>query len=200
MPVLATFDPVGSTATLVVERFRQNGMEPTRATAIALLGAVMSDTVILNSPTTTERDHAAVEYLERVLALDATQFGREMFESTSDVSEVDAEAIVTRDAKEYAVGDGQKVVIAQIETVGDAVLARRAELLDELAELRESRGAVLYALMVTDIMAKGTKMLVAGEHGPLERVFGQPVVDGTIDLPGVMSRKKQVAPKLLAAL
>jgi manganese-dependent inorganic pyrophosphatase len=200
VPVLATFDPVGSTATLVIERFRQNGMEPTRATAIALLGAVMSDTVILNSPTTTERDHAAVEYLERVLALDATQFGREMFESTSDVSEVDAEAIVTRDAKEYAVGDGQKVVIAQIETVGDAVLARRAELLDELAELRESRGAVLYALMVTDIMAKGTKMLVAGEHGPLERVFGQPVVDGTIDLPGVMSRKKQVAPKLLAAL
>jgi manganese-dependent inorganic pyrophosphatase len=200
VPVLATFDPVGSTATLVIERFRQNGMEPSRATAIALLGAVLSDTVILNSPTTTERDHAAVEYLERVLALDATEFGREMFETTSDVSSVDAEAIATRDAKEYAVGDGQKLVIAQIETVGDAVLARRDELLDELAELREARGAVLYALMVTDIMAKGTKMLVAGEHAPLERVFGQPVVDGTLDLPGVMSRKKQVAPKLLAAL
>src|SRR3954449_7334916 len=200
VPVLATFDPVGSTATLVVERFRRNGMEPTRATAIALLGAVLSDTVILNSPTTTERDHDAVQYLQRVLALDATAFGREMFESTSDVSEVDAEAIVTRDAKEYAVGDGQKLVIAQIETVGDAVLARRAELLDELAELREARGAVVYALMVTDILAKGTKMLVAGEHAPLERVFGQPVVDGTIDLPGVMSRKKQVAPKLLQAL
>jgi manganese-dependent inorganic pyrophosphatase len=54
--------------------------------------------------------------------------------------------------------------------------------------------------MVTDIMAKGTKMLVSGDTGTLERVFGQPVVDGTIDLPGVMSRKKQVAPKLLAAL
>jgi manganese-dependent inorganic pyrophosphatase len=200
VPVLATFDPVGSTATLVVERFRRNGMEPTRATAVALLGAVLSDTVILNSPTTTERDHDAVEYLERVLALDATAFGREMFDSTSDVSEVDAEAIVTRDAKEYAVGDGQTLVIAQIETVGDTVLARRDELLEELAELREARGHALYALMVTDIMAKGTKMLVAGDHGAIERVFGQPVVDGAIDLPGVMSRKKQVAPKLLAAL
>jgi manganese-dependent inorganic pyrophosphatase len=200
VPVRATFDPVGSTATLVVERFRRNGMEPTRQTAIALLGAVLSDTVILNSPTTTERDHAAVEYLERVLALDATEFGREMFESTSDVSEVDAEEIVTRDAKEYAVGDGQSLVIAQIETVGDAVLERRDELLDELTKLRDARGHVLYALMVTDIMAKGTKMLVAGEQGPLERVFGQPVVEGTLDLPGVMSRKKQVAPKLLAAL
>jgi manganese-dependent inorganic pyrophosphatase len=200
VPVRATFDPVGSTATLVVERFRQNGMEPTRSTAVALLGAVLSDTVILNSPTTTERDHAAVDYLERVLACDATEFGREMFESTSDVSEVEAEAIVTRDAKEYAVGDGQTLVIAQIETVGDTVLARRDELLDELASLREARGHTLYALMVTDIMAKGTKMLVAGDHGAVERVFGQPVVDGTIDLPGVMSRKKQVAPKLLAAL
>jgi manganese-dependent inorganic pyrophosphatase len=200
VPVRALFDPVGSTATLVVERFRTNGMEPTRSTAITLLGAVLSDTVILNSPTTTERDHAAVEYLERVLALDATQFGREMFESTSDVSEVDAEAIVTRDAKEYAVGEGQTLVIAQIETVGDTVLERRDELLDELAELREARGHALYALMVTDIMAKGTKMLVAGDHAALERVFGRPVVDGTIDLPGVMSRKKQVAPKLLAAL
>ncbi len=200
VPVRATFDPVGSTSTLVIERFRQNGMEPTRSTAIALLGAVMSDTVILNSPTTTERDHAAVEYLERVLVIDADALGREMFVSTSDLSSVPAEAIVTRDAKEYAVADGQKLVIAQIETVGDGVLARRDELLDELQELREARGAVLYALMVTDIMAKGTTMLVAGEHGPLERVFGQPVVDGTIDLPGVMSRKKQVAPKLLAAL
>jgi manganese-dependent inorganic pyrophosphatase len=200
VPVLATFDPVGSTATLVVERFRHNGMEPSRPAAIALLGAALSDTVILNSPTTTERDHAAVQYLERVLALDATEFGREMFESTSDVSEVDAEAIVTRDAKEYAVGDGQSLVIAQIETVGDAVLDRRDELLEELSSLREARGHLLYALMVTDIMAKGTKMLVAGDAAPLERVFGEPVVDGAIDLPGVMSRKKQVAPKLLAAL
>src|SRR3954468_24981575 len=200
VPVTATFDPVGSTATLVIERFRHHGMEPSRSTALALLGAVMSDTVILNSPTTTERDHAAVAYLERVLAVDATEFGRAMFESTSDVSEVDAADIVQRDAKEYAVGDGQSLVIAQIETVGDAVLERRDELLEELAALRESRQLALYALMVTDIMAKGTKMLVAGDHGPVERVFGQPVVDGTIDLPGVMSRKKQVAPKLLAAL
>ena len=106
VPVAATFDPVGSTATLVVERFRQAGMEPTPPTATMLLGAVLSDTVILNSPTTTERDHTVVEYLERVLALDATEFGREMFESTSDVSHVAAEEIVERDAKHYEVGRG----------------------------------------------------------------------------------------------
>ena len=94
VPVTATFDPVGSTATLVVERFRQNGMEPSRPTATMLLGAVLSDTVILNSATTTERDRAVVEYLERVLAVDASEIGREMFEATSDVSELSADQIV----------------------------------------------------------------------------------------------------------
>ena len=71
VPVAATFDPVGSTATLVVERFRQAGLEPQRPTALMLIGAVLSDTVILNSPTTTPRDHAIVEHLERILSLDA---------------------------------------------------------------------------------------------------------------------------------
>jgi manganese-dependent inorganic pyrophosphatase len=200
IPVMATFDPVGSTATLVIERFRQNGMEPTPSTATMLLGAVLSDTVILNSPTTTERDSAAVEYLERVLALDPTEFGREMFEETSDVSSVDADDIVRRDAKEYAVSEGQTICIAQIETVGLQILERSDELLEALERQRDAKDYLLYALMVTDILEKDTKMLVAGERGPLERAFGQEMRNGTLDLPGVMSRKKQVAPKLLAAL
>jgi manganese-dependent inorganic pyrophosphatase len=199
VPVRATFDPVGSTATLVVERFRVNGMEPTRSTATALLGAVLSDTVILNSPTTTERDHAAVEYLERVLALDATQFGREMFESTSDLSRVGAEEIVSRDAKVYEAGGGRTLCIAQVETVGQALDERRGELLKALESVRERRDYALYALMVTDILAKDTELYVDGDTGPLESAFGKEVKDGVIDLPGVMSRKKQVAPKVLAA-
>ncbi len=130
VPVRATFDPVGSTATLVIERFRQNGMEPSRSTATLLLCAILSDTVILNSPTTTERDRAAVEYLQRVLALDAMALGREMFEATSDLAGVSADAIVTRDAKEYEVSGGHTIAIAQVETVGQGLDDRREELLD----------------------------------------------------------------------
>ena len=200
VPVTATFDPVGSTATLVVERFRQNGMEPTPPTATMLLGAVLSDTVILNSPTTTERDNAVVDYLARVLAIDATDFGREMFEETSDVSSVDADDIVRRDAKEYTVGEGRTICIAQIETVGLAILDRRDELQEALERLREAKDYLLCALMVTDILARNTKMLVAGDPVPLERAFGHDLDDGALDLPGVMSRKKQVAPKVLGAL
>ena len=200
VPVTATFDPVGSTATLVIERFRQNGMEPCRPTATMLVGAILSDTVILNSPTTTERDRAAVEYLERMLALDATEFGREMFETTSDVSHVPADEIISRDAKEYELAAGQKICIAQIETVGKTLVERIDELLDAMRAAQERNGYALFVLMITDILTKGSKLLVSGDEGRVERIFGRPTQDGAIDLPGVMSRKKQVAPKLLAAL
>jgi manganese-dependent inorganic pyrophosphatase len=200
VPVTATFDPVGSTATLVVERFRQAGMEPSRATAVMLLGAVLSDTVILNSPTTTERDHSVVEYLERVLALDAQQLGREMFESTADVSDLSADEIVSQDAKRYQVRGDQEICIAQIEVVGDGLLGRKDELLRALRREREEQDLAIYALMITDVVAKGTEMLVAGDVSAVARSFGVEASDSTIDLPGVMSRKKQVAPKLMTAL
>jgi len=200
VPVMATFDPVGSTATLVIERFRQAGMEPSPPAATMLLGAMLSDTVILNSPTTTDRDLAAVEYLERVLALDGREFGRDMFQATSDVSATPAHDLVTRDAKEYQAGGQRTLAVAQIETVGPALRDRTGELLDELEAERASRGHAVMALMVTDILAKGTQLLVAGDLAPVERAFGVEPDGGVVDLPGVMSRKKQVVPPLLAAV
>jgi manganese-dependent inorganic pyrophosphatase len=197
VPVLATFDPVGSTSTLVVERFRQNGMEPSRPTALGMLGAVLSDTVILNSPTTTERDRAVVDYLERVLAVDATDYGKEMFEATSDVSGVSASELVTRDAKVYQSSSGQSICIAQVEVVGGGLIERTDELLEAMQQERTAKGLALYALMITDVLAKGTNLLVAGDVGAVGRAFGVESDGGTIPLPGVMSRKKQVAPKLL---
>jgi manganese-dependent inorganic pyrophosphatase len=199
VPVTATFDPVGSTATLVIERFRQNGMEPSRPAATMLLGAILSDTVILNSPTTTERDRSVVDYLQRVLAIDATEFGREMFEETSDVSRLPAEEIISRDVKEYEAAGGKTICIAQVETVGNSLLERKEELLAALNARREAKGYSVFALMVTDILSKGTELLAVGDRGPLERAFGRPAADGVVGLPGVMSRKKQVAPKLLDA-
>jgi manganese-dependent inorganic pyrophosphatase len=199
VPVTATFDPVGSTATLVTERFRQNGLEPSRPAATMLLGGLLSDTVILNSVTTTDRDRSVLAYLEQVLDLDAKGFGEQMFEETSDVSGLPAEEIISRDAKEYETAGGQTICIAQIETVGMSLLDRKDELLTALAAEQERREFSLFALMVTDILTKGTELLVAGERGPLERAFGEPVTDGVVSLPGVMSRKKQVAPKLLDA-
>lgn len=198
-PVAATFDPVGSTATLVVERFRSHGREPQRPTATMLLAAILSDTVILSSPTTTDRDHQVVAYLEELLGWDARAFGTEMFEASSDVGDVPAADIIRRDAKEYTVGQGRRLCVAQIETVGRGLLNRRRELLDALEIVRGQQDYAVYALMVTDILAKGTELLVTGETAVVERAFGVEATDGVLDLPGVMSRKKQVAPRLLAA-
>jgi manganese-dependent inorganic pyrophosphatase len=200
VPVLATFDPVGSTATLVIERFRQNGMEPSTPAATMLLGAVLSDTVILNSPTTTARDRAVIAYLEQVLAVEAEAFGREMFERTSNLSSVPVEEIVGRDAKEYDAG-ANTLKIAQVETVGEDLGDREADLLKALDEVRAKEGHAIVALMVTDIIAKGTRLYLSGaDRFAIERAFGRDADDGVVDLPGVMSRKKQVAPRLLAAV
>ncbi len=202
LPVKASFDPVGSTATLVVERFKRSGIEPSPSSATMLLGAVLSDTVILNSPTTTDRDAAAVEYLERILEIDGREFGAEMFASSSDVSHIPASDLVRRDAKEYKSGNGTPFVVAQIEVVGKGLLERKDELLEAMHHEQLTQGVELYALMVTDILDKGTELLLAGDVGAAARAFGVELSNGhsSLTLPGVMSRKKQVAPKLLATL
>jgi manganese-dependent inorganic pyrophosphatase len=199
VPIPATFDPVGSTATLIVERYKASAIRPEESTAKMLLAAVLSDTVIFNSPTTTERDREVVRYLEELLDLDAKEFGMEMFEASSDVSGLSAREIVDRDLKEYALGDAGAMSISQIETVGTGLLERKDELLDALEEVWQKNDYLFAALMVTDIISQGTELLCAGDYAPIEQVFDVRAEDSVIDLPGVMSRKKQVAPKLLAA-
>jgi manganese-dependent inorganic pyrophosphatase len=107
---------------------------------------------------------------------------------------------VTRDVKEYDAGGGRTLRIAQVETVGKGLAGREAELLRALETVRAHEGDVVAALMVTDIMARGTELYVSGERSVVARAFGGGVDGGRIELPGVMSRKKQVAPPLLAAL
>ncbi|MBA3950401.1 MAG: putative manganese-dependent inorganic diphosphatase [Rubrobacter sp.] len=199
-PIPATFDPVGSTATLIVERFKTAGLRPEESTAKMLLAAVLSDTVILNSPTTTDRDREVVKMLEEFLDLDAEAFGREMFEASSDVSDLSGEEIVNRDAKEYGTSSGDRVSVSQIETVGPGLLERKDELVAALEDLRDKNDYVFCALMVTDITQGGTQLLCVGDCSSVHLAFESQPQNGVIDLPDVMSRKKQVAPALLAIL
>jgi manganese-dependent inorganic pyrophosphatase len=200
LPVRATFDPVGSTATLVAERFAAAGIEPSREAATMLLAAVLSDTVVLTSPTATERDRRAAERLGELIGEDAERFGRSMFEASSDVSGLSGAEIVARDAKTYELERERTALVGQVEVVGEELLSRSEELRDALEATREEGGHAIAALMVTDIVAKATTLFVAGDVDAVERAFGERAgEDGAIALPGVMSRKKQVAPKILAA-
>jgi manganese-dependent inorganic pyrophosphatase len=199
-PIPATFDPVGSTATLIVERYRASGLVPERSTATMLLAALLSDTVILNSPTTTDRDREVAGYLEEMLDLDAAEFGTAMFEASSDVSSLSAAEIVVRDAKEYGTSSGERVSVSQVETVGTGLLERKDELVQALEDLKGENDYLFSALMVTDIMEGGTQLLCVGDCSPVHQAFDSSTQNGIIDLPGVMSRKKQVAPVLLSVL
>lgn len=198
-PVRATFDPVGSTSTLVAEQFSTAGLEPTLPTAGILLAAILSDTVILSSPTTTPRDAVAVNSLAARLGVDPKDFGREMFEATSDVSNLSAGDILGRDLKGYELANGQTICIGQVETVGDAIMSRVQEFRAEAEACAAREGHRLIALMVTDVAVGGTHLVVAGDHALAERAFNATAEDGVIALPGVMSRKKQVAPPLMKA-
>jgi manganese-dependent inorganic pyrophosphatase len=97
------------------------------------------------------------------------------------------------------VASGQTICIAQVETVGRSLLERKDDLLEALDAAREREGYSVFALMVTDILTKGTDLLASGDRATLERAFDEPLADGLVSLPGIMSRKKQVAPKLMAA-
>ena len=135
-----------------------------------------------------------------MLELDADEFGTEMFEASSDVSSLSAAEIVVRDAKEYGTSSGDKVSVSQVETVGTGLLERKDELLEALEDLKGENGYLFSALMVTDIMEGGTQLLCVGDCSPVHQAFDSSTQNGVIDLPGVMSRKKQVAPVLLSVL
>jgi manganese-dependent inorganic pyrophosphatase len=113
---------------------------------------------------------------------------------------VPADEIVSRDVKDYDAGDGRTLRIAQVETVGQTLRERNVELAQALDAVREREGHAVVALMVTDIMGKATTLYASGDRAVLERAFGRQRDGGSVELPGVMSRKKQVAPKLLAAV
>jgi manganese-dependent inorganic pyrophosphatase len=123
-----------------------------------------------------------------------------MFAASSDVSAISAEDLVRRDAKNYQSGSGQPFTVAQVEVVGKGLLDRKRELLDAMAHERVAQGSSVYALMVTDVLDQGTDLLVDGDVQAVARAFGVAANDGSLELPGVMSRKKQVAPKLLSVL
>ena len=172
VPVRATFDPVGSTSTLVIERFLQAGEEPTRPTATVLLGAILSDTVILNSPTTTDRDHAAVRWLERFLELDAAEWGREMFESGSDAADALRRVAAGRATPRSTRPPRARCASRRSRPPGKVLVDRLGELREALQAQHDKNGHVLSALMVTDILEKHTQLLIAGDVATAERAFG----------------------------
>lgn len=192
--------PYGSTATIVTLEFRRYGIDIPREIATVLLSAVLTDTVIMKSPTTTDVDREQVAYLADIIGVDPIEFGLSIFKCRGGESTMPIEKLVGADAKEFQVGDAV-VLIAQRETVDlPAVLDREDEIRAHMRALVAEKGYEFALLMATDIMAEGSQLLCEGNPRIVNRAFGSDCTEaGGTWMPGVLSRKKQVAARILSA-
>jgi manganese-dependent inorganic pyrophosphatase len=199
-PIMFLNMPVGSTATIVAERYRDLGIDTPDAIAGVLLAAVLTDTVLLKSPTSTSTDRRVVERLSERLGLDPMTFGMELFRARSDGEAFSAEKVVTTDLKEFRAGD-LRIGIAQYETVDSGpLLEHRSDIVAALEALRKRERYDLAVLMLTDIVREGSEIFAQGTVRVAERALGVTMGgDTSAWMPGVLSRKKQVAARLVEA-
>jgi manganese-dependent inorganic pyrophosphatase len=198
-PILFLNLPVGSTATIVATRFRSLDIDVPTPIAGILLAAILTDTVLLKSPTTTETDRDAVARLSKIVKVDPIGFGMELFHSRFVGEEFNADKVLRTDVKEYRVGD-VVVAISQYETVDlTTLMAHAGDVRAAMQALLENRGYDLVMLMATDIMREGSEIFAVGKTRIAERALGVSLADGSAWMPGVLSRKKQIAAFLVEA-
>lgn len=198
-PILFLNLPVGSTATVVALRFEELGVPVPEGMAGILLSALLTDTVLLKSPTTTDTDREVAGRLARTVGVDPLEFGLEMFRARSAGTVFSAERAVRADLKEYRVGD-VFAAIGQVETVdAEELLAHADELRAVMEGVREARGFDVVVLMVTDVVREGSEILAVGKTRIVERGLDVTLDDGRAWMDGVLSRKKQIAARLVDA-
>ncbi len=208
MPIKFSVDVVGSTSTLVSERIEEAGLSAPPALAGMLLAGLLSDTLILRSPTTTDRDQGAAERLGRwafvrngPLAGETVEsYGRQVFNAGAGLETRDAQEIVSTDLKIYQ-ADNIDFAIAQAEVNSLVQLEEHLQPLNKALDLlRQSRGLDFAMLMVTDIVSGSSRLLITNEPPELGGLPYPLQVDGTRLAEGVVSRKKQLLPVILGLL
>lgn len=208
MPIRFSVDVVGSTSTLVTERINEAGLSAPPALAGLLLAGLLSDTLILNSPTTTDRDRRAAERLGRWAFVNngplygetIETYGEEVIRAGAGLAARDADEIVATDLKMYAAGDF-RFAIGQAEVTDPVQLSDHLEKLnDSLRAVRDKRGLDFALLMVTDVVRGSSRLLLTNEPAELGDLPYPRQNDGTRLAEGVVSRKKQLLPVVLGLL
>lgn len=208
-PIRFTVDTVGSTSTLVTELTAEAGLSMPPPLAGTLLAGLAADTLILTSPTTTPRDHAAAERLARWAFVGASQlkgetiesYGKAVLNAGAGLSNRKPEEIVSTDIKPFE-GGGFKFAVAQAEVTDILQLTEHLQPLQKaLNDLRDKRGLDFAMLLVTDVV-RGTSRLLISSNAPtvLDDLPYPPLADSTRDAQGVVSRKKQLLPAVLGLL
>lgn len=201
-PIYMKLEPVGSTSTIVAELYQDAALEPTPPIAGLLAGGVVSDTLLFRSPTSTPRDRAAGAWLAELAAISLEELAQGMFRANSDYEHTTPKQLLSGNLKVYEWG-GNRVGIGQAETVDIAYFEQHAEeFRAEMRTLKQRENWDYAFFLATDILAQSSTMLIPGdeERGVANRAFGINAIDGCVELPGVVSRKKQVVPPLAREL
>ena len=189
--------PWGSSCSIVAKLFEVLGVEPTDTQAKLLLSAMMTDTLMLKSPTATAVDAAIAAKLGEQLGVDPVKFGMEVFLTRPSGSFTAAE-MVGNDIKMFEVA-GKKLLIGQYETVDKSrALGMIPEIREAMRAYQAEKGADGIVLCLTDIMEEGSQVLLEGDTVAAQKGLGIEDVAEGVWMPGVLSRKKQVAAPILA--
>lgn len=200
-PLWYTARPVGCVSTIITDLFTENNVEIPAKLAGLMLSAIISDTLLLKSPTTTPADEAAVKQLAKIANVDYQSYGLDMLKAGTDLASKTDLELVDGDAKSFDLGD-KKVRVGQVNTVDLAdVFARQDGLESVMQSENDAKGYDLFLLLATNILDSNSELLVVGEpKDKVEAAFGKKLNDqNRMSLPGVVSRKKQVVPPLTDA-
>lgn len=201
-PVRITAESVGCTCTIIYNIYKENGIIPDKVIAGLLLSAILSDTLIFKSPTCTETDKFAAIELGKIAEIDdINKYGMEMLIAGTSLDDLSSHDILHSDMKEFVMGS-YTLAVAQINTVDiQGVLRRKEELLSSLSKELNENKYDLSILVITDIINSGSMVLVAGKHfSIIEKAFNVEVKENLAWLDGVVSRKKQIVPFLMASV
>lgn len=199
-PILFRNEPVGSTSTIVARCFLSHGIEMPASIAGVLLAGLVSDTLNLTSPTTTDLDREVLAKLEAASGVNAREFTEKLFASGSVLMSRPAEQAVTTDCKEY-IEQGRRFSVAQIEEIGFTQFwERKSEVTSAVHKYCADNGYYLAALLVTDVVSQSSLLVVAAPDAFHNLISYPEMEEGIYKLEGVVSRKKQLLPFLTHCL
>ena len=192
-PLFYYAQPVGCTSTLLFELYRLNNVEIEPKIAGLMLSAIISDTLLLKSPTTTEKDKKALAELSKIANIDVEKYGLDMLKAGTNLDKYTEEELINLDAKKIEKED-IKYVIAQVNTVSiPDVLKRKEKIEQEINKEILGKGLSLFVFVITDIVNSNSEAIVLGDRtDAISKTYE--IKDNIAVMPGVVSRKKQVLP------
>ena len=202
MPAYFRNQPVGCTSTIIYQLYQEQGIAIPKKIAGLMCAAIISDTLLFRSPTCTPMDKAAAQALAQIAEIDCKEFAAEMFAAGSNLKSKTAEEIFYQDFKKFE-QDETTFGVAQITSMTEGELAGAKEkLLAYMETAFENQRLTMLFFMLTDILNESTELLCFGKGSEnlVKEAFGKTVENGSVILPGIVSRKKQLIPTLFSAL